>query len=186
MIDSINILLFRVIYDGATSHPLLAMLGIFLATMLPYFLIAILLYYEGIVRRFANGRVLLLRLLVAPAAALALATMMKHLIEMPRPYAALSDVVALAPYTDALATFPSMHTMVFAALGMLFYRNDHAMGKWFLLGGALIGLGRIMVGVHWPIDVFAGYAAGCAVGYATDHLERFVDRTRMFASLRKR
>lgn len=172
MIETLNILGFRAIYGFTVLHPSLALLGIFFATALPYLLIALLIYYEGLKRRFSNGRIMLVRLAVAPAIALIVTTFMKHQIALPRPYAVFSDVVPLAHYTDALATFPSMHTMIFAALGTILYCHDHAMGKWFLAGAGAIGLGRVMVGVHWPLDVIIGWMFGIAIGYACFLLER--------------
>ena len=34
------------------------------------------------------------------------------------------------------------------------------LGKWSLGMALLIGLGRIFVGIHWPLDIIAGAAIG--------------------------
>jgi undecaprenyl-diphosphatase len=68
------------------------------------------------------------------------------------------------------ASFPSAHSMMAAAtyltLGVLLARvQARRRLKIFLLAFAalltvLVGLSRIYLGVHWPTDVFAGWAAG--------------------------
>jgi undecaprenyl-diphosphatase len=65
-------------------------------------------------------------------------------------------------------SFPSGHAMismvVYGAIGYLLVKQ---LGKWriAIASGTLllitsIGLSRLYLGVHWPTDVVAGYAAG--------------------------
>lgn len=79
-----------------------------------------------------------------------------------RPFVAHS-VTQLIPYTPD-ATFPSDHTALAFTL---------IVALWFLLGrtgwlwvgwGALIGLARVFVGVHYPADVLGGAILGAAWG----------------------
>lgn len=68
------------------------------------------------------------------------------------------------------ASFPSGHSMmsavVYLTLGVLLARLHERSGiKGYFLGLALlltgaIGLSRVYLGVHWPTDVMAGWAAG--------------------------
>ncbi len=61
---------------------------------------------------------------------------------------------------------PSGHTsVIFAfAMGVVFLRPKW---RWFMLSVALIGgISRIMVGVHFPTDVFAGILTGIIAAYA--------------------
>ena len=67
------------------------------------------------------------------------------------------------------AAFPSGHATFFFALafsifffenGSLVKRKKIFLGAIFIFGAALIGLGRVFVGVHWPLDIAGGAAAG--------------------------
>lgn len=94
---------------------------------------------------------------------LALNVMLKYLFERNRPD--LFQMVATAGYS-----FPSGHAMVSLCFyGMLAFLAARRTASWFgrlaiifstiLLIGA-IGVSRIYLGVHYPSDVAAGYAAG--------------------------
>lgn len=76
---------------------------------------------------------------------------------------------------DLEKSFPSGHAMVgiylYLATGLVLINLGRAQGRrWMqVLGmvlvilGPLIGLSRIVLGVHWPTDILAGWAYGSAV-----------------------
>lgn len=77
--------------------------------------------------------------------------------------------------------FPSGHTTsVFAVAAVLMRRLEYRLLPSLLLLGfaGAIGLSRIAVGVHWPIDVAAGIALGTLMGWAAITLTH---RFRFFA-----
>jgi undecaprenyl-diphosphatase len=62
-------------------------------------------------------------------------------------------------------SFPSSHSMnMFSAATLLFcfYRKQ---GAYFYAFAALIAYSRVYNGVHYPLDVAGGAAAGCLVGW---------------------
>jgi undecaprenyl-diphosphatase len=102
----------------------------------------------------------------AVSGAMALSFSLKSLFERPRP--------DLVPHLSHVVTssFPSGHSMLSAAvyltLGSLLARFESSvllkahLLAWSLLLAALAGVSRIYLGVHWPSDVLAGWAAGAA------------------------
>lgn len=124
-------------------------------------LVGVVLWYRGMTLLVA----------VAPAMALAvggaLAAAGKHFVGRARPPA---DVRLLAE-TDA--SFPSGHATDSAALylaiglvlAVVVFRRPLARLAVFVVGAALaavVGASRLVLGVHWPTDVVAGWAIGSA------------------------
>jgi undecaprenyl-diphosphatase len=103
---------------------------------------------------------------VNAAIALAFALLSAHFIGVffyrARPFVAHA-VTQLIPYPPD-ASFPSDHTTVAFALIVALWP---VLGRtrWFWIAwGALIGLARVMVGVHYPTDVLGGALLGAAWG----------------------
>ena len=105
-------------------------------------------------------------LALAGAATWLLAKVVKSFVNRPRPGVLLSDVI-LRHANDAGLGYPSGHAAVAAALAtaagpFLPRRARHA--TWFVV--ALVAIGRIYVGAHFPADVIGGAALGWAIGAA--------------------
>lgn len=109
---------------------------------------------------------LALYLLAAVASGALVSTLLKLGFDRPRP-----DLVAHGQivYTSS---FPSGHSLisavVYLTLGALLANGQTNVGmRIYLIGLAaflaiLIGVSRVYLGVHWPTDVLAGWAAGSA------------------------
>jgi undecaprenyl-diphosphatase len=60
------------------------------------------------------------------------------------------------------ASFPSDHASASFAIGFAVVMFDRVIGGLFLAAAVAIGVGRVFIGEHYPLDV----AAGCLVGLA--------------------
>jgi undecaprenyl-diphosphatase len=104
--------------------------------------------------------------IVAILGAWSLSSLLKMGFDRPRP-----DLVPHITRVSS-ASFPSGHAMTAAAtyltLGALLARLERRFRvKLFLVGSAMlitliVGVSRVYLGVHWPTDVLAGWAAGAA------------------------
>lgn len=59
--------------------------------------------------------------------------------------------------------FPSGHASVYAALAASLYFVNHKAGIVAGVAALIIGLGRVLAGVHTPLDIFGGYLLGCSI-----------------------
>ena len=103
----------------------------------------------------AGAAVLLARGIITP--------LIRFFIHRPRPFAVL-PVRAL--FFDSSWSLPSGHAAFFFALAAAVYAYDKKIGTTLFLVSALIGVGRIAAGVHYPTDILAGLLVGLASGYA--------------------
>lgn len=102
-------------------------------------------------------------LLLAGASAWMLARLVKDGVGRGRPAALLEDVILRDP-ADGLG-FVSGHSAVAAAVATVLAAYLGARGTIaVIVVAALVGLGRIYVGAHLPLDVVGGATMGWAIG----------------------
>lgn len=116
-------------------------------------------------RTWARDRVPTLALVIAVALGFRLDNVLKAVIERPRPPAVL-DGLDVRDHISGFA-YPSGHTTMAAALAAALH--PVLPRRWRPVAWALVllvGLARLHVGVHWPLDIAGGLALGIAIGAA--------------------
>lgn len=122
---------------------------------------------------FWRKQFLLRATLIAAAFATFISWGMKPLIALLRPSSVL-DTATFQLIGEPLVSysFPSAHAIAaFAILGAIaFYYQHLAVTLIILILASLIGVSRIAVGAHWPIDVLAGAALGWVCAWLGNYL----------------
>lgn len=108
-------------------------------------------------------------------------SVLKALVKAPRPFQVIDQIEGKRVATATGYSFPSGHTTGAASFYSALARSY--MKQWLSLLCALlillVGLSRMYLGVHWPLDVFAGLALGITLTFvAYDWFERLYDRKR--------
>jgi undecaprenyl-diphosphatase len=119
---------------------------------------------------------------VSAALGLAVNQVISHAYERTRPYVDHHHHLFVSPSHDP--SFPSDHaTGAFAIAAALFLRN-RGLGAVALVLAALVAVGRVAVGTHWPSDVLGGAAIGIAAALILflPPIRRWLDAVADFAS----
>jgi membrane-associated phospholipid phosphatase len=81
-----------------------------------------------------------------------------------RPYDLLSNV-HLMESKDMVAGFPSAHAALITAVALALFTKEDRHIYWLLvLAVVLVGISRLVVGVHFPLDIVGGMGIGLMVG----------------------
>lgn len=169
---------FHAINGLARQSPLLDWVGVVFAEWLTYLmgLVIILLWFrpqEAKVRE-ADRFAILNALWVGILASLA-KWGIGLVIARPRPFVDLV-VHQLIPMAASSPSFPSGHATFAFGVAVSVLLEDRRFGLPLLVAAALVGFGRIFVGVHYPSDVLAGAMLGTLLAFSV-HLVGFkVDR----------
>lgn len=136
-----------------------------LAVALIWFLLAFVLYRAG---RHGTKRAKIIFLVQAVSAAvigLGINAVIAYFYFRVRPFAAL-DFAPLIDKSVLEKSFPSDHAVVAWALAAVLFLDDKKSGYWGIAAAGLIGLGRVLAGVHYVSDVAVGAGVGVLVGLA--------------------
>ena len=101
--------------------------------------------------------------MLAPvAAAFALATVLRRVLPVQRPFRRYG-LTPLVPHEDG-GSFPSRHSACAASLVMAVWPAAPRMAILLAVMALFIGLGRVSAALHAPRDVLGGYALGILAG----------------------
>ena len=148
--------LFFKIFNLAGKNPILDMLMVFGADYLIFIIFAtcILLTF-----RDTKSKKALLLILFSFAVGFILLKITELFIYEPRPFITY-EINTLIPKVNDPDSFPSGHTLISSimAISYLYYRIKYAF--LMLISAVWVGLSRVFVGVHYPLDIFGGILLG--------------------------
>ena len=118
---------------------------------------------------FANGerhrawRRATVAAVLSAGVALALAKVLSEIVDRSRPFVVDPSGVHLFAGHAADPGFPSDHATGAFAVAMAIYLRNRLWGSVALVAAAVLSIGRVAIGVHFPSDVLAGAVLGCGV-----------------------
>ena len=134
--------------------------GIGLIADLPIFFIPVFLSGVWLLITFKkiqnDSRVALLHIFYACALGIILSYIIKQFVDIERPETYLEQTGHLIMGNIPEKSFPSDHaTVSFAFTAALLFAGFKRVGYIFLLFALTMNIARIIVGVHWPLDILA-------------------------------
>lgn len=101
--------------------------------------------------------------ILVPASGFVLLTLVRKWINQPRPYEAW-EIVPLLDKDSSGNSMPSRHVFSATIISMACLHANLPIGLILLASSALLGLVRVLGGVHYPKDVLVGYTCGIIGG----------------------
>lgn len=105
----------------------------------------------------------LARAVIVPLDSFLIVSFLRILIHAQRPYEKFGIAPVLEKDTVG-KSFPSRHVFSVFIIGMTFFHQCWGIGLLFMVIGILLGMIRVLGGVHEPRDVIAGAVIGIACG----------------------
>jgi undecaprenyl-diphosphatase len=142
--------------------PLVISIAVFMARwlILAFVPLAVFCFFQGKQGKHAVGEALW-----ALIVALLATSLIASLVQRPRPFDVPRDpdapIMRLIP-PPYNTSFPSGHTAAASAMAAALLFVNRRVGFAAVVTAALVALGRILVGVHYPTDILGGLIVGTA------------------------
>lgn len=101
----------------------------------------------------------------------------------PRPFEVVPEINKLVEHSFG-GSFPSGHTSFMFGLAVAVSLYHRRAGIAFLLLALLVGIARVAVGVHWPLDIIGGVLVGTGSAFFAKYLWERVLSFRLMTKLK--
>ncbi len=130
-------------------------LAIFFAVYVGFVLLAFLVYLWF--SKPASRRMVIIALIAGGVARFGVTGLIRFFYPHPRPF----DFMQVRQLiSESGSSFPSGHASFFFAISTVVFLYNRKLGWLFFAASALMGVARIYVGVHWPLDILGGIVVG--------------------------
>lgn len=142
-----------------SSNVFISSTALFVSYPLTYGLLALVLiwaiFYSE--RRMFNFSLLFLSMISSWFVASAL----KSMLHVSRPFVTFN---LLPLHHETGFSLPSNHAAIFASIATVMFIMNRKLAYLFTFFALLVGVSRIVIGVHYPSDIIAGFSVGIIVG----------------------
>src|SRR5688572_20299727 len=156
--ESMNYFIFQYIF-ALSENPYIANIALFFSYYLVFVVIGILIAWSIF---FAPQKVHAFSLIFFSGLGSVLsAELLKVIFLVNRPFISLQDIIPLVRASGF--SFPSVHAALMAGLAAAGFFLNKKLGAILAVLAILVGLSRIVIGVHYPVDILGGWLAGSLV-----------------------
>ncbi len=150
--------LFNLFFNLSTD-PFIAKLALFLSYSFSYGLIVFVVVWAIFFseRKMYNSSLLFL----SGFFSWLMSDAIKNILKIDRPF--ITEQITPLYHSPGFS-FPSSHAAIFTSIAVAMFLINKKAGFLFLFFAILIGLSRMVIGVHYPVDVFGGFLVGLIIG----------------------
>lgn len=152
-----NIIIFNFFFS-LSQYKFIADLAIFSSNILIYILFIVAVLYPIIYRKDIFYALFVGATCVASWVG---SFIIKNIFKISRPFIDL-NFTPLLP--ESGFSFPSSHVTVFVALSFVVWKFNKKLGILFAIATVFIALSRMIIGVHYPLDLLGGMVLGILIG----------------------
>lgn len=152
-----NMKLFTMINNLANKSSILDIIMIILSKGVPFLFVGVVLLVLilMVVKKKKFYMDMAIDTIAITVISLAVSLIISKLFYVDRPF--VSHNVNLLVAHAANASFPSDHVIGTMGIAMGINRYEKGLGKVLILLSVLVGISRVFVGNHYPLDVFGGF-----------------------------
>lgn len=154
------------LYSLAQTNSLTKQIIVFLAESSPLIVVGILAGIWLFSRRQDRRYFFYLMTLgvLSGTTAWLIASILKEVFDTQRPFLVIDNIKPLVEVSQASGAFPSGHTSFLFGLAVFSWFWLRRLSAYALLFLAFIGgVSRVMVGLHWPLDILGGIVVGLVI-----------------------
>ena len=143
------------LHNLASQSKILDWLVVFFGSYVPYLMVVgvvVVLFFESDWRKRLRDAA---QIALSAILSWGIITQIIHFFYFrPRPFVALGFTSLI--HHDNSPSFPSGHAAFFFALAFALFLASRKWGWLFIGLSVLMGIARVMAGVHWPLDIVSG------------------------------
>jgi undecaprenyl-diphosphatase len=162
---SINNQIFFFFYNLSHQSIFFDKLVIFFADIFPYIVILLAVIYLFFYKKDWKDFFIIF---ISSGFAWFVSYILKYLFHTSRPFDVFPQITSL--FGETGYAFPSGHATFFMALAVALFFSHKKVGYVFMFFALIIGIARIISGVHFPIDILGGFILGSLVAYFLKNL----------------
>jgi undecaprenyl-diphosphatase len=125
-------------------------------------IIFFILYIGGMLNLLLKKDKRMIPYTMGPVIAIMMVQMVRFIYIRERPFVAL-DLESLIYHSNS-GSFPSQHAVSAFVIATVLWYCHKSLGKMVMVLAILTGVSRVMVGVHYPSDIFIGALIGIIIG----------------------
>lgn len=159
-IDFMNKRLFYFFYNFANENKLAGRLGVLVAKYSQILFMAI--YFVGIVLVYNINYGAIFKFILIPFFVLLYNSFLRHKLNMPRPFVK-EDIKPLLNHEES-GSCPSNHGVSSMIIAIAYSVISPLASFALIILAVITGISRIMVGVHYPLDILVSWVIAAVIG----------------------